>query len=104
MRHEVIWTQPPPVWPNLSVKFVPERAASLQTPVILRFASDSFMDDFMNLLATEPQRLGELRVKPESWRGFTASPDPRKRPPGAEVLRHLRLFRRPPRANGLVSN
>ena len=29
MRHEVIWTQPPPIWPNLSVRFVPERAHRL---------------------------------------------------------------------------
>ncbi|MGH7943390.1 MAG: hypothetical protein ACREF9_00045 [Opitutaceae bacterium] len=104
MRHEVIWTQPPPIYPNLSFKFVPERAAALQTPAILRFASDSFMDDFMNLLASEPQRLGELRVKPETWRGFTAGPEARKPAPGAAVLRHLRIFRPPTRTNDLVSN
>jgi hypothetical protein len=94
MHHDIIWTQPPPVWPGLSVKFVPERAAALQQPVILRFASDGFMDDFMQLLATEPRRLGEFRARPETWRGFTPAPTTRPVPPGAGVLRHLRLIRR----------
>jgi hypothetical protein len=104
MSHEVIWTQPPPAWPVLSLKLVPARAATLQHPVLLRFASDSFMDDFMNVLATEPQRIGEYRVRPETWRGFVPPPEPPKRPAGGGVLRHLRLFRRPGSANRLVES
>jgi hypothetical protein len=101
MSHDVIWTQPPPVWPTLSVKYVPQRAGALQQPVILRFASDSFMDDFMNTVANEPQKLGELQVKPETWRGFTPSSETAKRATGAAVLRHLRILRRPNRGNKL---
>lgn len=103
MKHDVIWTQPPPVWPTLSVKYVPERTASLRQPVILRFTTDSFMDDFMNLLAAEPHRIGEFKVRPETWRGFTTAPEPPARPQGATVLRHLRLFRPNTRSNELVA-
>ncbi len=104
MSHEVIWTQPPPIWPTLSVKYVPQRAATLQQPVILRFASDTFMDDFMNTVANEPHKLGELKVRSETWRGFTPPTEPKKRAPGGAVLRHLRIFRRANRANHLVAN
>lgn len=36
-------------------------------PTILRFASDSFMDDFLNLLNTDPPRLNEFVAVPETW-------------------------------------
>lgn len=104
MRHEVIWTQPPPVWPTLSVKYVPERATGLQQPAILRFTTDSFMDDFLNALATAPERLKEYKVRPETWRGFTPSPTPAPKPPASTVLQHLRIFRRPAfKTNGSAS-
>jgi len=40
---------------------------TFRTPTILRFAKDSFMDDFNTLLNTDPYRLGEFIAMPEKW-------------------------------------
>jgi hypothetical protein len=50
-------------------------APALQRPSILRFASDSFMDEFLAMLEADPSRLGELRAMPETWRGPAPRPD-----------------------------
>jgi hypothetical protein len=52
--------------------------AEFGQPAILRFTTDSFMDELFNVLATDPRRLGEYRVRPETWRGFVAPPAPVK--------------------------
>ena len=44
------------------------REAMLQ-PAILRFATDSFMEDFMNMMVNDPARLGDYLALPETWRG-----------------------------------
>jgi hypothetical protein len=44
------------------------REAMLQ-PAILRFATDSFMDDFMNMIVNDPARLVDYLALPETWRG-----------------------------------
>ncbi len=46
-----------------------------RTPTILRFASDSFMEEFTNLLNTEPQRLNEYVAAPETWNSPPGEPD-----------------------------
>jgi len=38
-----------------------------RTPSILRFATDTFMDDFHALLTTQPYRLNEYVAAPETW-------------------------------------
>ncbi len=43
-------------------------------PAILRFATDNFMQDYLDVLATDPRKLGEFRVVPETWRGRLAQP------------------------------
>jgi hypothetical protein len=76
------WMSPSPLWSEA-------RAASdstaLQTPALLRFASDTFMDDFMALLETDPSQLGLLRAVPETWRG------PAPRPAAAEPMPAFKL-------------
>jgi len=42
--------------------------ALMRRPVLLRFASDSFMEDLQALLADDPTRLLGLVAQPESWR------------------------------------
>ena len=63
------WMAPSPLWREA-------RSAGdvdgLHTPALLRFATDSFMDDFVGLLESEPSRLGELRAVAETWRGPVA--------------------------------
>jgi hypothetical protein len=65
--------------------------------VILRFTTDTFIEDFLNVLDTAPGRLAEYRVRRETWRGFTPAlvPEPRRIP--SLVLQRLGIGpRRPP--------
>jgi hypothetical protein len=99
MNHDVIWTQPPPLWASPALKYSPNHSGIPRRPEMFRFTADSFMEDFLNVLATEPERLKEFKVRPETWRGFSPQPVVQKRKPPSAVLRHLRLFR-PPKRNG----
>lgn len=56
-----------PLWRQTGDPLVTENRVKFRTPTILRFASDSFMDEFHNLLSTEPQRLNEYVAAPETW-------------------------------------
>jgi hypothetical protein len=56
---EILWTSAPPTWHNAN--------GSFGKPTLLRFASDNFMDDFMSLLANQPERLPEYKAQPENW-------------------------------------
>jgi hypothetical protein len=74
--HDIVWTKPAPFWSDTTEAPVQSDREEFQKPGILRFASDTFMEDFLNVLATDPKRLGEYRVRPETWRGFHATADP----------------------------
>lgn len=71
--HEAIWTPPRPFWPGSPVA-VAHPAAIPRAPAILRFATDNFMEDFLNTLATDPARLSQYKLRAETWRGFAPSP------------------------------
>ena len=53
-RH-VEWTSPAVLWDELNGPTTAEQRRIFRTPALLRFASDSFMQDFLSLLAAEPQ-------------------------------------------------
>ena len=73
MREQVQWTSPSPLWNAAArVDDFTLRRATLQQPALLRFASDSFMDDFINMMANDPARLTEVIAWPETWRGTVA--------------------------------
>ncbi len=73
--HDVIWTQPPALLTDRPTAAVlATTGAALEKPAILRFATDSFMDDFMNLAQTRPEGLRDYHVRRETWRGFTPEP------------------------------
>jgi hypothetical protein len=69
----VRWMAPSPLWSEARVA---GDTAALQQPTLLRFATDSFMDEFFGMLEADPARLGELRAMPETWRGPTPRPKP----------------------------
>lgn len=46
------------------------------TPMILRFASDNFMEELLAILEQCPWRISEWEAQPETWRDPTPSPDP----------------------------
>ncbi len=91
-RPDTFWMQPAPLWANGLQQCAVAGQAQSQPPMILRFVTDSFMDEFTQLLATEPARLGEYRALPETWRGFTRPALPQKdTEPLASPLRRFGL-------------
>ena len=70
MRHPTPqWMTASPLWPAFTSQ--PE---AIRRPVLLRFASDTFMEDFQALLSSTPARLADFVATNESFRS---------KPPGA---------------------
>lgn len=61
--HVLKWLAPAPLW-----RGAVENAERLPRPAILRFASDSFMEDFLALLERDPDSISELEARHETWR------------------------------------
>jgi hypothetical protein len=66
-QHPIQWMAPEPLWA------VADRGP-MPAPAILRFATDDFMQELLNVMATDPRRLGEYRVVKETWRGVLQTP------------------------------
>lgn len=91
MRHPAKWTAPVPFWESAG------KSPDLLRPRILRFATDSFMEDLMSLLARDPRGLPALEAEHETWRGpsrrseeFLALPTPERVTGPFQTLRRLR--------------
>jgi len=65
-RH-VEWTAPAALWDQFHGATSAGQRRVFRTPAILRFASDTFMDDFVAMMQSDPRRLGELLAVPEKW-------------------------------------
>jgi hypothetical protein len=63
-----------PLWPLTGDPQSADDRRRFRTPTILRFASDSFMDDFTNLLNTDPHRLSQYVAMPETWSSPPSEP------------------------------
>jgi hypothetical protein len=81
----VEWTMAAPLWRQTGNPTVAENRLKFRTPTILRFASDSFMDEFHNLLSTEPQRLSEYVAAPETWNAPPNEPVPAPQKSGLQL-------------------
>ena len=94
-NEQLQWTAPEPFWAAAAgTTEVTVRRAMLQQPAILRFASDTFMDDFLQQLAHDPARLPEFAASPETWRGPAKSPIlPKQLPAFARSLSRKALAR-----------
>src|SRR5882724_10809437 len=92
-KEQIQWASPPPLWPQAAgATDLNLRRNVLRQPAILRFAADTFMDDFVSLLDTDPARLPDLIANPETWRGPTVGPEPIKPVPAfARTLNRLGL-------------
>ncbi len=64
MKHPAKWTAPVPFWNGDA----PEDD-DMPRPRILRFATDSFMEELFGLLERDPRGLPALEAEPETWRG-----------------------------------
>lgn len=76
MKEIVQWSAPAPLWPGISGSSETVIRDAMMQPAILRFATDSFMEDFMNTMANDPARLGDYLALPETWRGPLGTPAP----------------------------
>ncbi len=75
---EVVWTLPAPLWTTLGDPADATIRRTFRQPSILRFATDSFMDEFLSLLESEPLRLGDYVARRETWRDPVAPAAPIK--------------------------
>jgi hypothetical protein len=69
---QVQWLSPPPLWQELSAA---SDTSAFRSPSILRFATDTFMQDLMSVLASAPQTLRNYVARPETWRNPGAGLD-----------------------------
>jgi hypothetical protein len=58
----VLWLSPSPLWDDLA------GGAAFRRPAVLRFATDTFMKDFQDALATRPDRVRGYVARYETWR------------------------------------
>lgn len=93
MRDEVQWTSPAPLWPAAAAAGgTAARREQLRRPALLRFASDTFMEDLIALLENDPARLPDTVARYETWRDTVKRPDAVETVPKfALPLRRLRL-------------
>jgi hypothetical protein len=75
IEHEVLWTAPSPLWLEATAfdGFAAQR--QMREPAILRFAADSFMEDFLKIMETDPDKLRSLVAIQETWRGPAEQPE-----------------------------
>jgi hypothetical protein len=87
---------PAPFWPSLPAANGAAVQPAFGRPELLRFASDSFMEQFMALLERDPARLAELRAQPESWRApmRDLEPPPNDPPFARALARQRRIAQR----------
>ena len=90
MRDQYQWTAPSPLWAEAAAADAgPDVRAAMKRPALLRFATDTFMEEFLAVLESDPTRLGGYLARPETWRSPSASPEPAE-----EVPRFLRGLNR----------
>src|SRR5262245_29879197 len=72
MAHHVQWTAPAPFWKR-ATDLTDSARLELKQPAILRFANDSFMEEFHRALEMDPSKLTTLEARWETWREPRAS-------------------------------
>ena len=89
--HPLEWVTAAPLWERAvgapGTPLDEARRTRMQRPALLRFASDSFMDDLEGLLSTNPDLVGEHEAQPVSFR-----PLPPGHPGEQPELDVLKLF------------
>lgn len=69
VEHKIQWTSPEPFWPETAAAAEAGVTRPFSQPVILRFTTDTFMDDFLAMMEKDPTKLPSLAAQPETWRG-----------------------------------
>jgi len=65
MQTQTQWLSPSPLWGRFAAA---TDKTAFRSPAILRFSTDTFMQDFQALLAQNPSSMDSLIAQPESWR------------------------------------
>lgn len=75
----VQWVTASPFWTGAAAAADANERAAFRQPALLRFATDSFMQDFIAMLASNPAQITQLRARHETWRkpGAVHEPPPR---------------------------
>ena len=73
--HEIQWTAPSPLWLEATAFDGLVAQRQMRSPAILRFAADSFMEDFLKIVETDPDKLRSLVAIKETWRGPADKPE-----------------------------
>ena len=77
LKHNIQWQAPMPIWAKNSstgIRVTNENLAPY--PSILRFASDTFMQDMLDVMEDNPERIAEWLAQPETWREPMQTPRP----------------------------
>jgi hypothetical protein len=77
-KPDTYWMHPVSLWQGMAGIAASTATVQEQPPMLLRFVTDTFMDELIDLLSSEPERLVEYRARPETWRGFTRPELPMK--------------------------
>lgn len=92
MKDIAQWTAPSPVWAAAANDTDDPARTVFRQPAILRFATDTFMDDLMAVLESDPSKLVDYLAQPETWRGPQKTPPPPARRVGFDQrVERLRL-------------
>jgi len=73
--HEIQWTSPSPLWLEAAAFDGLDAQRQMRAPAILRFAADTFMEDFLKIVETDPDKLRSLVAIKETWRGPAEKPE-----------------------------
>jgi hypothetical protein len=74
LEQHVEWTSPAPAWWQPVDPADPAARRAFRTPALLRFATDKFMDEFVDLMNVDPARLTEFIALPETWKSPLGEP------------------------------
>lgn len=75
IKHGVKWCAPMPLWAENSSTGIRTSNEDLAAyPSILRFATDSFMQDLLDVMGDSPKRIADWLAQPETWREPMAPP------------------------------
>ncbi|HET8797748.1 MAG TPA: hypothetical protein VFO89_08675, partial [Thermoanaerobaculia bacterium] len=84
-RH-VEWASPAALWDQFNGATSASQRRVFRTPAILRFATDDFMKDFIDVMQNDPRRITSMLAVPETWRKPAAEVEVPRVPGGVAGL------------------
>lgn len=76
MKDQIQWAAPSPLWASVAGSADESVRGAVRQPAVLRFATDTFMEDFLRVLEADPSALTNYLAEPETWRGPSPAPPP----------------------------